>query len=242
MTQGQSVTRKKMCTVCVHTLYSELLQITYAILSARGHIIKKPMKTNSNSVVQNQWVSVKKPGLLMFCAVAEPRNSGKSAKSREINRNTQNTAKFGRSLIKYISVQQFWNLSQLLGVFTCRKLANLCQNFVTETCKQRSETTRRRLCCKKLGTSHDVKGFAIGSFLERIVVDKFALKITTKSAVFLPIAYGQVCPENSREIPAKSTDFPRFCPQKSREIWIFFPRIIRSPEKPMILLVINCVK
>ena len=77
--------------------------------------------------------------------------------SRKIHKNTQNTAKFGRSLIKYMSVQQFWNLSQLLGVFTCRKLANLCQNFVTEMCKQRSETTRRRLCCEKLGTNHDVK-------------------------------------------------------------------------------------
>ena len=31
----------------------------------------------------------------------EPRNSGKSAKSREIAKNTQNTAKFGRNLIKY---------------------------------------------------------------------------------------------------------------------------------------------
>ena len=48
----------------------------------------------------------------------------------------------------------------------------MSQNFVTETCKQRSETTRRRLCCKKLGTSHDIKGFAIGSFLERIVVER----------------------------------------------------------------------
>ena len=88
--------------------------------------------------------------------------------SREIHKNTQNTAKFGRNLIKYMSVQQFWNLSQLLWVFTCRKLANLCQNLVTEMCKQRSETTRRRLCCEKLGTSHDLKGFAIGSDLERI--------------------------------------------------------------------------
>ena len=32
--------------------------------------------------------------------------------------------------------------------------------------------TRCRLCCEKLGTSHDVKGFAIGSFLERIVVER----------------------------------------------------------------------
>ena len=89
-------------------------------------------------------------------------------KSREIHKNTQNTAKFGTNLIKYMSVQQF---SQPLGVFTCRKLAHLCQNFVTETCKC-SETTSHRLCCAKLGTSHDVKGFAIGSFLECIVVER----------------------------------------------------------------------
>ena len=48
----------------------------------------------------------------------------------------------------------------------------MSQNFVTETCKQCSETTRRRLCCEKLGTSHDVKGFAINSFLERIVIER----------------------------------------------------------------------
>ena len=39
-------------------------------------------------------------------------------------------------------------------------------------CKQHPETTRRRLCCKKLGTSHDVKGFAIVSVLERIDVER----------------------------------------------------------------------
>ena len=36
---------------------------------------------------------------------------------------------------------------------------------------------------------------------------KFALKITTKSAVFYRLLFGEVCPENVREIPAKSTDF-----------------------------------
>ena len=143
-----------------------------------------------------------------------------------------------------MSVQQFWNLSQLLGVFTCRKLANLCQNFVTETFKQRSETTRRRLCCERLGTSHDVKGFAIGSFLECIVESKImmssvrktlktlvwsaqnrsisceiCLKITTKSAVFLPIAFRPSLPW---KFPRNRPIFPRFCPQKSREIWLFF--------------------
>ena len=71
-----------------------------------------------------------------------------------------------------MSVQRIWNLFQLLGLFTGHKVANLSRNFVTERCKQRPETTMRRLCCKKLGTSHDVKGFAIGSFLEHIFVER----------------------------------------------------------------------
>ena len=50
--------------------------------------------------------------------------------------------------------------------------ANLSSNFIIETWKQHPKTTRCRLCCKKLGTSHDVKGFAIGSYLERIVVER----------------------------------------------------------------------
>ena len=103
-------------------------------------------------------------------------------------------------------------------------------------CKQRPGTIRHRLCCKKLGTSHNVKGFAIGSFLERTVVErakwwktfkmlekrlkrwsdqrktdrflaKFALKITTKLAVFYQLLFGEVCPENSCKIPAKWADF-----------------------------------
>ena len=39
--------------------------------------------------------------------------------------------------------------------------------------KEGLKTTRRKLCCEKLGTSHDIKSFAIGSFLERFV-DKIA--------------------------------------------------------------------
>ena len=34
-----------------------------------------------------------------------------------------------------------------------------------------SQNYRRRLHCEKLGTSDDVKGFTIGSFLEHIVVE-----------------------------------------------------------------------
>ena len=82
-------------------------------------------------------------GLLKFRAVAEPRNSGIFAKSREIDKNTWNTAKFARNSTKYMSVQHIWNLSWLLELFTCRKLANLSWNFVTATSKHRTKTTRR---------------------------------------------------------------------------------------------------
>ena len=94
------------------------------------------------------------------------------SKCHEYHQNTQNTMKFGRNLVKYMSVQHIWNISHLLGLFTFRKLVNLSWNFITETCKQHSKTTGHRLCCEKLGTSHDVKGFAIGSVLERIVVER----------------------------------------------------------------------
>ena len=36
--------------------------------------------------------------------------------------------------------------------------------------EQRSKTTCCKLCCEKLGTSHYIKSFAIGSSLERFVV------------------------------------------------------------------------
>ena len=41
----------------------------------------------------------------------------------------QNTAKFGKDLIKEMSVQHIWNLFQLLGLFTCCKLANLSSSL-----------------------------------------------------------------------------------------------------------------
>ena len=113
-------------------------------------------------------------GLLIFSAVAEPRNSGKSTKFSKIHKNMQNTAKFATNPIHHI-----WNLSRLLGLFNCPKLANFSWNYITRTSKQHPKTTRRKLCCKKLGTSHDVKSFAIGSILERFVV-----KIAISSEIF----------------------------------------------------------
>ena len=89
---------------------------------------------------------------------------GNEMKSCEIHKNTLNTLKFARNLITYMPIQHIWNLSWQLGLLiTCRKLANLSRKFITTTSKQRPRTTTRKLCCEKLGTSHDVKSFANGS-------------------------------------------------------------------------------
>ena len=134
----------------------------------------------------------------------------------------QNTAKFGRNLMRYMSVQHILKFIS----------ANVSWNFVTETCKQRPETTRRRLCCEKLGTSNDVKGFAIGSFLERIVVERanddlclknvenaglisqsisseFSLKITTKLAIFYQLLFRRSL---FRKFPGNWPIFLGICP------------------------------
>ena len=153
-----------------------------------------------------------------------------------------------------MSVQLFWNLFQLLGVL---KLANLCQNFATEMCKQRSETSRRRLCCEKLSTSDDVKGFAIGSFLERIVVERAKLMMTSVRKTLKTLVWlvenrsvsSKICPENNHKIccffidcfPAKFAPkilaksckigrfFRDFVPKNPAKICLFFPRPIRRP-------------
>ena len=104
-------------------------------------------------------------GLLIFRTVMEPWNSGKSAKSCEIHKNSQNTVKFARNLIQCMSIQHVWNLSRLLGMFNCRKLANSSWNFITTTVQANNVP-----CCEKFVTSQDVKSFAIGSFLECFVV------------------------------------------------------------------------
>ena len=82
-------------------------------------------------------------GLLIFRAVAEPRLSSKSAKSRKIHKNTRNPAKFAGNLTKYMSAQHIWKLSWLSGLLTCCKLANLPWNFVTAASKRHPKTTRR---------------------------------------------------------------------------------------------------
>ena len=144
-----------------------------------------------------------------------------------------------------MSIQHIWNLSRLLGLFNYSKLANLSWNSIARTSKQCSKTTRRKSCCEKLGTRHDVKSFAIGSFLERFVVKiaddypikwllitlvksvqnrfpaKFAWTKPLKKAIFYWLYFGEVSNENSHE-----------CVSENPAKFAFFAwriRLIRSP-------------
>ena len=87
----------------------------------------------------------------------------------------------------------------------------------------------------KLGTSHDLKGFAIGLFLERIVVERanddlcsaqnrsisseICLENNHKIGRFLPIAFVEVCPEKSRAI---GRFFREFVPKNPAKFHFFF--------------------
>ena len=105
-----------------------------------------------------------------------------------------------------------------------------------QTCKfifnKRPKPARWRLCCEKLGTSHDIKSFTIGSFVDGIVVErannylcwenvknagqiiakpdqfsaKFVQKTPTKSAIFYRLFLSEVYRENSHKNPAKSAN------------------------------------
>ena len=91
--------------------------------------------------------------------------------SHKIHKNTQNNS------VEILSNTCLYNIFETdlkyWGYLLAVNLENLSWNFVTsEKCKQGPETTRHRLCCKKLSTRNDVKGFAIGSFLERIVAER----------------------------------------------------------------------
>ena len=157
------------------------------------------------------------------------------SQSREIHKNTQNTAKFGRNLIKYMSVQHIWNFSQLLGLFTCRKLVNLSWNFVTETCKQRPVTS------KLPGVDYVAKNWALAMMLKALPLVHFwsvlllkeqmmtsvrkTLKTLVWSAQNRSIS-DEVFPENNHKIGLFwPTDFRLSLPRKFLRNRSIFPRI-----------------
>ena len=172
--------------------------------------------TNSESPYQGFWYFARSRSRKIQ---VNPRNPAKFTKP----------AKFGRNVIKYMSIQHIWNLFQLLGLFTCRKLATLSWNFVTETCKQLPGVDyvaknwtlavmlkalplvyfRSVLLLKErmMTSVRRTWKTLFWSAQNRSISSEICLKSNHKIGRFLPITFWWVCPENSREIPAKTADF-----------------------------------
>ena len=99
------------------------------------------------------------------------------SRSREIQVNPRNPAKFTktrkipRNSVEILSNTCLYNIFETYFSYRGYLLAVNLQIYLGTSSLKRAN----RLCCEKLGTSHDVKGFAIGSvleFLERIVVER----------------------------------------------------------------------
>ena len=148
------------------------------------------------------WVSY--TGLPIFRTVAEPQNSAKFTKTHKIPRNS----------VEILSNTCLYSNFETWLSYRGYLLAVNSQIYVKTSSLKRANNVPKLpgvdYVAKKLGTSHDVKGFAIGSFLERIVQPLFnrktlktlvwsvwnrsipseiCPKITTKSAVFSRIAF-----------------------------------------------------
>ena len=137
----------------------------------------------------------------------------------------KNTAKFGRNLIKYMSVQHIWNLFQLLGLKCANNIPKLPGvDYV-------AKNWALAMMLKALPLVHfwgvlllkEQMITSVRKTLKTLVSNwflaKFALKITTKSAVFYRLLFGEVCPENSREI---GRFFREFVPKNPAKFDFFF--------------------
>ena len=131
-----------------------------------------------------------------------------------------------------MSVQHIWNFFQLLGLFTCRKLANLSQNFVSERANNISKLPGVYYVAKNWALAMMLKALPlvhfwsvflskeqmmtsvrktlkklVWSLQNRLISSEVCLEDNHKIGRCLPIAFGEVCPENSREITVKLADF-----------------------------------
>ena len=109
----------------------------------------------------------------------EPRNSGISAKSRELTK----TSKIPRNSLKILPNTCRYNIFETyLGCWSCFLAVNL-QIYL-----EISSLPPVNNVPKLPGTGHNVKSFAIGAFLERIVVgianDDLCTKDTIKEKTF----------------------------------------------------------
>ena len=96
------------------------------------------------------------------------------SRSHEVQVNPRNPAKFTKTQkipqnsVEILSNTCLYNIFETYFSYRGYLLAVNLQIYLGTSSLKRAN----RLCCEKLGTSHDVKGFAIGSFLEHIVVER----------------------------------------------------------------------
>ena len=125
-------------------------------------------ETHNKVVRLGMPICIKYTGFLIFCVVTEPQNSSKSAKFTKTRKIPPNSAEILSNTCLYnIFETHFSYWGYLIAINLQIMYIRTSSLHLCKLCKQSPETTRH-----KLGTSHDVKSFAIGSFLERIVVDR----------------------------------------------------------------------
>ena len=136
-----------------------------------------------------------------------------------------------------MSVQHIWNLFQLLGL----KCANTIPKLPGVDYVAKNWTLAMML--KALPLVHfwgvlllkEQMITSVRKTLKTLVSNwflaKFALKITTKLAVFYRLLFGEVCPEPPVKLPPNRPIFLRICPEKSREICLFLPRPVRRLKR-----------
>ena len=115
------------------------------------HIIHFEHLYNHNSLCNSLFYSV----ILIFRMVVEPK------KIQVNSRKMQNTGKFDRNLMKYMSLQHIWNLSQLLGLSTCRKTCK----FILKLCHWNVQTMSQNY---NIGVDCVAKNWALAMMLKAL--------------------------------------------------------------------------
>ena len=178
--------------------------------------------------------------------------SGKSVKSCEIHKNMQNTVKFSTNLIKIntclysifetylsywgyliaVNLQIFLETSSLKHANNVTKLPGVdyvAKNLVLATMFKALLLVHfwSLLLLKEqiLTSVRKTLKTLVWSGQNWLISSKFALKITTKLAVFTDCYSAKFGPK----ISAKLANFSMNLSLKSCEIWLFFPQPIRSP-------------
>ena len=150
-----------------------------------------------------------------------------------------------------MSVQQIWNLSQLLGLFTFCKLAKLSWNFVTESANKVLKLQGVDYVVKNWALAMTSKALPLVHFWSTLLVkDQMMTSVRKKLKTLVwsaknRVISSEICAENNhkisrfvliafrrslpRKFPWNRPIFPQISPQKSLEIRLFFPRPIRSP-------------